>query len=82
MAVISTVLNGGYAAMDGTSMACPQVTGWLAALLSHRPNLSDLGRTLERHSKIFTALKDSCEGLGLGRDLEGWGIPKWKEGNL
>jgi len=80
VAVISTVLSGGYASMDGTSMACPQVTGWLAALLSQRPDLSSLGRTLERHGKILTALKDYCEGLGLGRDLEGWGIPKWQEG--
>ena len=82
VAVISTVLNGGYASMDGTSMACPQVTGWLAALLSQRPDLLTWGRSLERHGKILTALGESCQSLGLGRDLEGWGIPKWKEGNL
>jgi len=82
VAVISTVLNGGYASMDGTSMACPQVTGWLAALLSQRPDVLGSERTLERHTQILAALRDSCVTLGLGRDLEGWGIPKWKEGNL
>ena len=81
VAVISTVLNGGYASMDGTSMACPQVTGWLAALLSQRPDLLGLGRTLERHSEILTVLGESCQSLGLSRDLEGWGIPTWKEVN-
>ena len=77
MAVLSTVLGGGYASMDGTSMACPQVTGWLAALLSRRPDLLQIERNLERHGKILAALQETCVRLNVGRDLEGWSIPNW-----
>ena len=33
--ILSTVSDGGYAYMQGTSMACPQVTGVAALLVSH-----------------------------------------------
>ncbi|QWE98160.1 S8 family serine peptidase [Cupriavidus sp. EM10] len=39
VAVVSTIGIEGYAALDGTSMACPVVSGFAAALLENAPEL-------------------------------------------
>ncbi len=36
--ILSTVLNGGYRTMSGTSMACPMVSGILALFMSYTPH--------------------------------------------
>jgi hypothetical protein len=37
--ILSTVVDGSYARMSGTSMACPYVSGVLALLISYTPNM-------------------------------------------
>ena len=41
VSIYSTVLNGGYETMDGTSMACPHVSGLLALGFSKNPSLTN-----------------------------------------
>jgi subtilisin len=75
--VISTV-PGGYAAMSGTSMACPAVTG-LAARLLARPASRALvaaARDQDRADAIVRMLLASCRPLGFGYNNEGNGLPR------
>ena len=50
--ILSTVLDGKYRTMSGTSMACPMVSGVLALFVSHKPHMT--------RRKVI-------DGLGLGR---------------
>ena len=47
VSIYSTVINGGYAYYDGTSMACPHVAGVLALTLSAAPAL-DMNTLIDR----------------------------------
>ena len=40
VSILSTVLNGGYSRLSGTSMACPMVSGIIALFMSHAPRLT------------------------------------------
>uniref|UniRef100_A0A7S4AFT3 subtilisin n=1 Tax=Pseudo-nitzschia australis TaxID=44445 RepID=A0A7S4AFT3_9STRA len=66
--IMSTYGSGGYGSMDGTSMACPHVTGIVALMLSVNPNATP--------SQIFSALESSSENPNTtGKDYDiGYGI--------
>jgi hypothetical protein len=59
----------GYVAMSGTSMACPHVSGLLAAFLSARPEF------VGRPDEVKRRLLASCTDLGRDRYHQGAGIP-------
>ncbi len=73
--VLSTVPGGGYAAWDGTSMACPHVVGIAAVLLQARDDIRNMPRASERVEALFSVLKDGCESLGLPKTHQGAGMP-------
>jgi subtilisin len=51
--IVSTVPDRDYAVMSGTSMACPAVTGCVAAILSQQPTLLQMPRD-ENRTQAFT----------------------------
>ena len=53
--IVSTVPARDYAAMSGTSMACPAVTGCIAAILSQQPNLLQMPRNSSRTEAFVKA---------------------------
>jgi hypothetical protein len=71
--IIST-FPGGFAVLDGTSMACPAVTGAAARLLATRPELLNLSRDQTRSDEIAKALFQQAKALGLGPTFEGQGL--------
>lgn len=72
--IVSTVLDDGYLAESGTSMAAPAVTALAATLLSR--NLSKLGaRTSERLKNLEEMLYTGCNRAGFSSDHVGHGIP-------
>lgn len=73
IAVVSTVPGGGYLAMDGTSMACPQVAGIAALTLAAHPEIMNAKRNAARVNDLVHFLKSRAEPLGFGPRFEGKG---------
>ena len=75
--IVSTV-PGGYAVMDGTSMACPAITGAAARLLSMPANASILAmpRVQARSDAMARILLQCAQKLGFGAEYEGQGMPQ------
>jgi len=73
--IIST-WPGGYAALDGTSMACPAAAGAAAAILSAHAELLGLPRDSSRSEALARAVLGRARPLGFGSLYEGQGLAK------
>jgi len=71
--IISTFPGNNYAVMDGTSMACPAVTGAAAALLSGNAALLSQARDQNRSDAMLQAVLNAARKLGFPGTLEGKG---------
>jgi subtilisin len=75
--IVSTVPDRGYAVMSGMSMACPAVTGRIAAMLSQKPELLAAPRDDKRTRAIMKLAFDSARLQGFGAKdahFEGQGL--------
>jgi subtilisin len=72
--VISTFPGNAYAVMDGTSMACPAVTGAAASIIAANPGPLSLSRNQSRSDAILEAVLSAARTLGLPGTLEGKGL--------
>ena len=69
---MSTV-PGGCAAWDGTSMACPAVTGAAAALLAREKKALRMVRSQGRSDEMARLVYAAADLLGSGRSSRGGG---------
>ena len=78
--IISTALDSQrpgaapYAAMSGTSMACPAVTAALATWLAADSVYKSMPRDRNRAIRAWTTLVRTLRPLGLGFSAEGYGL--------
>ena len=74
VAIVSTV-PGGYLDLDGTSMACPAVTGTVARS-SAGAGLRGQPRSPERAAAVLARLRRRARSLGFPSSLEGDGLAR------
>jgi subtilisin len=73
--IVSTVFEKEYAAFNGTSMACPAVTGLAARLLAGNPGILNMPRNQARSDAIIGLVLQAAKSLGFPAELEGRGLP-------
>jgi subtilisin family serine protease len=71
--IISTFPGDHYAVMDGTSMACPAVTGAVAKLLSANAAVLSQARDQNRSDAMLQVILNAARTLGFPGTLEGKG---------
>jgi subtilisin len=71
--IIST-FPGGYAVLNGTSMACPAVTGMAARILSSTAGVLAMPRDATRADAMAQAVLTHAQALGFGATFEGQGM--------
>lgn len=74
--VVSTLPNGAYGPLSGTSMAAPVVSGVAACLLSRDRELFAAPRNRARSDALAARLLASCVSHGFGAAFEGKGRPR------
>lgn len=72
---LSTLPNGNFGPLSGTSMAAPVAAGAAACLLSQDPTVFGMPRDRSRSNAIFNLLTQNCERRRFGSDFEGFGLP-------
>lgn len=72
--IISWVNAQSKGVMDGTSMACPAVTGLMARLLSRHPDLISAERNQQRSDDVIRMANDHAQPIGFGKEYEGAGL--------
>ncbi|WP_323718679.1 S8 family serine peptidase [Paracoccus aminovorans] len=72
--IISWVDANAQGVMDGTSMACPAVSGLIARLLSRNPALMSAERNQQRSDDIIRMASEHAKPIGFGKDYEGAGL--------
>lgn len=73
VAITSTLPGSSYGAMDGTSMACPQVSGLAALTLAHHDAIRNMPRDSARVDALLQLMKSRAQPLGFGALYEGVG---------
>ncbi|CAM3716884.1 S8 family peptidase [Paracidovorax anthurii] len=71
---IVSAVPGGYAVMDGTSMACPVATGALARQLGRHARILGMERNQKRSDAIIKLALNTAGDLGFGPGFEGAGL--------
>ena len=74
--VVSTVAPTGFAVMDGTSMACPAMTGVAARLLESKPAILGMFRGPARPTALANELLNLARSRGFTPQLEGRGLAR------
>lgn len=72
VAILSTT-PGGYAAWDGTSMACPMVTALVALILEAYPSIRS--GDPQQPEAVKALLTGACADLGMPPEFQGRGLP-------
>lgn len=75
--IVSTLPNNGWAALSGTSMAAPAISGFAAVVLSRDTTMLQATRDDLRAEALFQALVRRSVPYKLGSfDFEGYGVPQ------
>ncbi|MEI9978426.1 MAG: S8 family serine peptidase [Edaphobacter sp.] len=73
--IVST-FPGGYGVLDGTSMACPAISGVCARLMSQNPTFLGLPANSSRVKQVHQSLVVQAILMGFGATFEGQGFVK------